>query len=139
MSLTKWSRALALSLFALAAPALAAETGSKVVIKVATGELPDPQAVLQSLEAVGGGEKQVKVMRQKSPAGQELTLELWGPFVPTAEVADTLRQAFPALASADIQVSTLDTKPAVPEVEDGERTVLPDGSIRIEKKVIKKQ
>lgn len=138
----KWSRALALSLFALAAPALAAETGSKVSIQLASGELPDPQAVMKSLEAVGGGEKAVKVTRQKAPEGQSMTLELWGPFVPTAEIAATLRQAFPALATADIQVSALDTPPPTPDVrelEGTERTVLPDGRVKVIKKVVKEQ
>ena len=141
MSLTQWSRAVALSLFALAAPALAAEEGgAKVVIKLASGEMPEPQKVVAALEAVGDtGEKQVKVQKTKSPAGQELTLELWGPFVPAAEAAAALRAAFPALASADIQASALTERPAVDELRDGVRTVLPDGRVKVEKKVIKQQ
>ena len=64
---------------------------------------------MESLEAVGG-EHQVRVQRRQSPGQQELTLDLWGNTVPQADIPKTLRDTFPVLASADIQVSTLDEK-----------------------------
>jgi hypothetical protein len=146
MSLTKWSRALVLSLFALAAPALAADTGTKVSIKLASGELPEGQQVIKALEAAGTGERNVKVMVQKSDAGKEMTLELWGAFTPAAEIPSTLRAAFPQLASADIQTSELTGAPEplrTREELDGEAetttTTTPDGKTMVRKRIIKKQ
>jgi hypothetical protein len=52
----------------------------------------------------------VRVKRRKSPEQEELTMELWGNTVPQADIPKTLREAFPVLAGADIQVSTLDAK-----------------------------
>jgi hypothetical protein len=57
-----------------------------------------------------GGEHQVRVMRRKATDQQELTLELWGNFVPQADISQTLRDTFSVLASADIQVATIDPK-----------------------------
>jgi hypothetical protein len=110
-----WSRILvALSFFSLsvqASPPATQEPGTKVSIRLATasGQLPDAEKLVESLEAVGG-EHQVRVMRHKSTDGQELTLELWGNFVPPADIPKTLRDTFPVLGSADIQVARLDPK-----------------------------
>ena len=115
MRTNPWSRILiALSFLSLSAQAgtpPGQETGTRVTVKLsqASGELPDPEKLVESLEAVGG-EHQVRVKRRKSPEQEELTMDLWGNFVPQADVSKTLREAFPVLSGADIQVSTLDAK-----------------------------
>jgi hypothetical protein len=88
------------------------ETGTRVVVKLAesSGALPEPEKVVESLVAVGGGERQVRLIRQQEAGVQELTVDLWGNTVPQADVAQTLRTSFPVLATADIQVSTLEAK-----------------------------
>jgi hypothetical protein len=108
-----WSRILiALSLLSLTVQASPpVEPGTRVTVRLAqaSGELPDPEKLVESLEAAGG-EHQVKVLRRKAADAQELTLELWGHFVPPADIPQTLRNTFPVLGSADIQVATLDPK-----------------------------
>lgn len=115
MRAAPWSRVLvALSFFALAAqaePPVTHESGTRVTVKLAAagGEMPDPEKLVESLNAVGG-EHEVRVKRRKSPGQEELTVDLWGNTVPQADIPKTLRENFPVLASADIQVSTLDAK-----------------------------
>lgn len=115
MRSNKWSRILiALSFFSLAAQASTPpgqETGTRVTVKLAesSGALPDAEKVVQSLEAVGG-EHLVKVQRRTTDGQQELNMDLWGNFVPQADIPQTLRETFPVLSSADIQVSTLEAK-----------------------------
>jgi len=113
MRANMWSRILiVLSFFSLSVQASPpAEPGTRVTIQLAqtSGALPEPEKVVQSLAAVGG-ERQVKVMHHKSADSQQLTLELWGNFVPQADVAKTLRDSFPVLGSADIQVASIDPK-----------------------------
>jgi hypothetical protein len=108
-----WSRVLVvLSFFALSAQASSPdESGTRVIVKLAeaSGELPEPQKMVQSLKSVGG-EHLIRVQRHEKDGQQELTLDLWGGTVPAADIPQTLRDAFPVLASADIQVSTLDPK-----------------------------
>ncbi len=140
MCVKMWSRPLLtvglLSLSLLALPAAAAEdaggeAGTLVSVKMpAGGELPDPQEVVESLLAKGG-KHVVKVERRKDDAQDAMSVKIWGPMVPASEVQGTLREAFPVLASADIQVSSVPAseKPKVEEGRDGERRV---------KKIIKK-
>lgn len=113
MRANMWSRILiVLSFFSLSVQASPpAEPGTRVTIQLAqaSGALPEPEKVVESLEAVGG-ERQVKVMRHKSADSQQLVLELWGNFVPQADIPKTLRDAFPVLGSADIQVASIDPK-----------------------------
>jgi hypothetical protein len=115
MRAAPWSRVLvALSFFALTAradPPVTHESGTRVTVKLAetSGQLPDPEKLVESLNTVGG-EHQVRVQRRKSPGQEELTVDLWGNTVPPADIPQTLRDTFPELASADIQVSTLDAK-----------------------------
>lgn len=115
MRSNKWSRILiALSFFSLAAQASTPpgqETGTRVTVKLAesSGALPEAEKVVQSLEAVGG-EHQVRVQRRTKDGQQELSMDLWGNFVPQADIPQTLRETFPVLSSADIQVSTLEAK-----------------------------
>jgi hypothetical protein len=108
-----WSRVLVvLSFFSLAAQASPPpEPGTRVTVKLAesSGELPDPEKMVQSLESVGG-EHLVRVQRRQDAGQQLLTLDLWGGTVPQADIPQTLRDAFPVLASADIQVTPLDPK-----------------------------
>jgi hypothetical protein len=125
MNLKNWSRhLLSLGLLSLAfgaLPAAAAEEGgTQVVVRLAngSGELPEAERMVQSLTAAGG-KHQVEVKVRKTPEQHEATLKLWGPTVPQAEIPQTLRDAFPALATADIQVSTLDASER-PRIEEGE-------------------
>jgi len=136
-----WSRILvALGFFSLAAQAFTPpgqETGTRVTVRLAeaSGELPDPEKVVESLEAVGG-EHQVRVQRRKSSGQQELTMDLWGNFVPQADIPQTLRDTFPVLASADIQVSTVDAKER-PKFEGAGRLELHGEKGTTVKKVVK--
>lgn len=125
MSMKHWSRQLlSLGLLSLALGALPAaaveEGGTLVVVRLAngSGELPEAEKMVQSLTAAGG-KHPVEVKVRKTPEQHEATLKLWGPTVPQAEIPQTLRDAFPALATADIQVSTLDAseRPRIEEVE----------------------
>jgi hypothetical protein len=111
-----WSRILVvLSFFALSSAQAdtppGQEPGTRVTVKLAeaSGELPEAEKLVQSLEAVGG-EHLVKVTRRKADGQQELTVDLWGNTVPQADIPQTLRDAFPVLSSADIQVATLEAK-----------------------------
>jgi hypothetical protein len=113
MRANMWSRILiVLSFFSLSVQASPpVEPGTRVTVKLAqaSGELPDAEKLVESLEAVGG-EHQVRVMKRKSPDAQELTMELWGNFVPQADIPKTLRDTFTVLATADIQVASIDPK-----------------------------
>jgi hypothetical protein len=139
-----WSRVLvALSFFSLAAQASPPpqEPGTRVTVQLAktSGELPEPEKMVESLMAVGGGERQVRVIRRNVTDQALLTLDLWGSTVPQADIPKTLRDAFPVLASADIQVSTLDPqdRPKRGEIErelPGEK-----GTVKKVVKLIKKE
>ena len=113
-----------LSLSLLALPAAAADTGTQVQVTMPSGkgELPDAEKLVQALEAPGG-EHQVEVKARKSPEQVLLTVKLWGNTVPAADIPRTLRDAFPVLAGADIQVSALDASErpqiSVDELRDG--------------------
>jgi hypothetical protein len=115
MRANMWSRILVVlgffSLTAQATPPATHEPGTRVTVKLAesSGQLPDPEKLVESLMSVGG-EHQVQVKRRLTSGQQELTLDLWGGTVPQDSIPQTLREAFPILASADIQVSTLDAK-----------------------------
>jgi hypothetical protein len=110
-----WSHVLVVlsffSLTAQASPPVTHEPGTRVTIRLAeaSGQLPDPEKMVDSLVSVGG-EHQVQVKRRQTAGQQELTVDLWGGTVPQADMPQTLRDAFPALASADIQVTSLDAK-----------------------------
>jgi hypothetical protein len=110
-----WSRVLVVlsffSLTAQASPPVTHEPGTRVTIRLAeaSGQLPDPEKMVDSLVSVGG-EHQVQVKRRQTDGQQELTVDLWGGTVPQADMPQTLRDAFPVLASADIQVTSLDAK-----------------------------
>lgn len=115
MRANMWSRALVvLSFFSLsvqASPPAAEEPGTRVIVRLAeaSGQLPEAEKVVQSIEAIGG-EHQVLVKRRDVEGQQELAVELWGATVPHADIPQTLREAFPVLATADIQVSSIDPK-----------------------------
>jgi hypothetical protein len=108
-----------LSLALGALPAAAAEEGgTQVVVRLASGELPEAQKMVRLLTAEDG-KHPVEVNVRKTPEQHEATLKLWGPTVPQADIPQTLRDAFPALATADIQVSTLNASER-PRIEEGE-------------------
>jgi hypothetical protein len=115
MRANMWSRALIvlsfLSLSVQASPPGTEEPGTRVTVRLAaaSGQLPDTESVVESLKAAGG-EHQVQVRRRHTPDQQELTVDLWGATVPPADIPQTLREGFPVLASAEIQVAALDPK-----------------------------
>jgi hypothetical protein len=110
-----WSRALVvLSFFSLsvqASPPATQEPGTRVTIQLAlaSGQLPDAEKLVESLVAAGG-EHQIRVRRQQTTDEQALTVDLWGATVPPADIPQTLREAFPVLASAGIEVASIDPK-----------------------------
>jgi hypothetical protein len=116
MRTNMWTRILvALCFFSLTAqanPSDVPESGTRVAITlaVASGELPEPEKLVESLKTVDG-KHIVQVKVHKTSEKQEVTLDLWGGTVPQADIPQTLRDAFPVLASADIQVSTLTERP----------------------------
>ncbi|WP_224366269.1 hypothetical protein [Hyalangium versicolor] len=138
MRANMWSRILVvLSLFSLttqASPPATPEPGTRVIVKLAesSGQLPDPETLVASITSVGG-QHQIQVKHHLTPGQQELTLDLWGGTVPQDSIPQTLREAFPVLASADIQVSTLDPRDR-PKSEG-----LEDGKVVKKVKIIKKQ
>jgi hypothetical protein len=110
-----WSRALVvLSFFSLsvqASPPADPEPGTRVTIQlaVASGQLPDAEKLVESLVAAGG-KHQIQVRRQQTADQQALTMDLWGATVPPADIPQALREAFPVLASAGIEVASIDPK-----------------------------
>lgn len=127
MNLKHWSRPLLslglLSLVLGSLPAAATEEqGTQVVVRLAqtSGELPEAEKMVQSLTAAGG-KQLVEVKVRKTPEQQEATLQLWGRTVPQQDIPQTLREAFPVLATADIQVTALDPSTR-PQPEPGEGT-----------------
>lgn len=115
--------------------AWAEETGTRVEVRLASGTMPDPEKVVAALITVGSGERQVKVIRKRATGGETLTLDLWGGTVPEAEIPSTLRESFPALAPAEIQVSTLPLSEK-PKLEAGEGEPSDDGKV-IRKRIIR--
>ena len=112
-AMTMWSRVLVvLSLFSLTAQASPPdEPGTQVSIKLAeaSGQLPEPEKLVDSLKSVGG-EHQVRLQRREKDGQQELTHGAVGRHRSSGGHPQTLREAFPVLATADIQVSTLNPK-----------------------------
>lgn len=147
MRTNMWSRILvALCFFsftAQATPPEAPEPGTRVAITLpqASGELPEPEKLVESLKTVDG-KHIVQVKVHKTPEQQQATLDLWGGTVPQADIPQTLREAFPVLASADIQVSTLDEKDR-PKLEGRGRLVRElggeKGTVKKIVKIIKKE
>jgi hypothetical protein len=141
-----WSRVLvALSFFSLtaqASPPATQDPGTRVTVRLAeaSGQLPDPEKMVESLVAVGG-EHQIQVQRHQKDGQQDLTIDLWGGTVPQADIPQTLRTAFPELASADIQVSTLDAKdrPKPPDCDLKELHGEKDVTVKKVVKIIKKE
>jgi hypothetical protein len=142
-----WSRVLVvLCFFSLSAQANPPEEpGTRVSIKLAesTGQLPEAEKLVKSIETVGG-EHLVRVQRHHDAGQQELTMDMWGGTVPQADIPQTLRDAFPVLAAADIQVSTLDPKDR-PKMNPGELRKLrgekdgEPGTVKRVVKIIKKE
>jgi hypothetical protein len=110
-----WSRVLVvlsfLSLSVQASPPAPEEPGTRVTVRLATasGQIPETESMVSALKAAGG-EHQVQIRRRQMPDQQELTIDLWGATVPPADIPQTLREGFPELASAEIQVTALDPK-----------------------------
>jgi hypothetical protein len=113
---------------------LADETGTKVSIRAASETLPDAQKVVDALLA-RGDEHLVRATRHKSQEQEELTLELWGSWMPSAQIQGALRDGFPALAAAEIQVSPLDSS-AKPKLDPADLDQAHDGKVM--KKIIKR-
>jgi hypothetical protein len=131
-----WVGLLSLGLYAEPAAAAEEEGGTQVSVKLpaGSGELPEGEKLVEALLAAGG-KHVVKATRQKSPEQDHVTLQLWGPTVPAADIPKTLRDAFPVLARADIQVSALAASER-PKVEEALRRG-GDGTRKV-RKIIKK-
>ena len=131
-----WVGLLSFGLYAQPAAAAEEEGGTQVSVKLPTGsgELPEGEKMVEALLATGG-KHVVKATRKKSPEQDHFTLQLRAPTVPAADIPKTLRDAFPVLARADIQVSALaaSERPRVEEALRGE-----DGTRKV-RKIIKKQ
>lgn len=135
----RWFQAMSMAVVAVAVSgteARAQDTGTRVTIQLAqaAGELPEPEKLVQAVTAVSG-ERQVRLMVKNAEGTHQLTLDLWGAVVPAADIPRTLREAFPVLAQATIETSTLDAsqKPSV-ELRDAEVQTSGDGTRRIVKK-----
>jgi hypothetical protein len=147
MRANMWSRVLVVlsffSLSAQASPPTDGDPGTRVAIRLAdaSGQLPDPEKLVESLATVDG-RHEVRVKRRQTEGQQELTVDIWGGTVPQADIPQTLRGAFPVLASADIQVSTLSAndRPRIDESCDGpEGGQGGPGKVKKVVKIIKKQ
>ncbi len=136
----------AFTVLALSGVALAEEGGTRVSVTLtkAQGALPDPQKMVEALEPLGGGERQVVVKRKNTDVGAEVSIDLWGPSLPSTEIPAALRSAFPVLVQAQIQVAALDAA-SRPKLDDTGATTTtettPDGKVKriIKKRVVKTQ
>lgn len=133
MQIRSWVAVLAV---AFSSAALADDaSGTRVTIKAAnTVQLPQADKLADAVMAVGGGERQVMVQKKQAESDTTLQLDLWGAVTPASEIASTLREAFPVLKDATIDVTTLDASQR-PQLPPDERPA--DGKKRIIKKVIK--
>jgi hypothetical protein len=97
--------------------AWAADTGIRVVIRVpADVQVPDVEALLTRIAPQGHqGGLQVFAHKKAQNGIDETQLDLWGPTLPQAEIEGALRAGFPALSGAEIVVSTVTEKPAIPD------------------------
>jgi hypothetical protein len=143
MRVKMWSRPLLsaglLLLGMYAPPALAADEGTQVLVTLPadSGELPEHEKLVQAVKAAGG-EHQVKVMHKKSAEQHVITMQVWGNTIPAADIPRTLREGFPVLAKADIQVSALDASQR-PNFEELEREGLRSTDGKKVKRIIKKE
>ncbi len=138
-----WSPVLvALCLFSLSVQAAPDAPGTRVTVRLAeaTAQLPDPEKMVESLTTLGG-QHEVRVKRRLEAGQQELTMDLWGGTVPQADIPQSLRDSFPVLASADIQVSTLDPqdRPRPDESCDMKGPHGEKGTVKKVVKIIKKE
>jgi len=125
---TTWMWALVVLKVMLPGTALAEGTGqagTRVVIRVpADIAIPDAEALLTRLTPQGRREQLTVAAHKKVENGiSETRLDLWGNTIPQSEMEATLRSGFPALAGAEIVVSSVDAseKPATPEECKGVR------------------
>jgi len=123
--------------------ALAEDPGIRVVIRVpADVAVPDPEALLTRMTPPGSrgthGKMTVAVHKKVENSISETRIDLWGKAIPQPEIEGALRTGFPALAGAEIIVSSVDAseKPAVPEECKGVRK---GGKCRVVKKEERKR
>jgi len=125
---TSWMWALVVLAVLVPGAALAEGTGApgiRVVIRVpADVAVPDAEALLTRLTPEGRREQLTVGAHKKVENGiSETRLDLWGNTIPQSEMEAALRNGFPALAGAEIVVSSVDAseKPAIPEECKGVR------------------
>jgi len=111
-------------------PAPLPSSAQHVTLTIHHGELPDPEALVQTL-VTPGGRHEVRVRAHKTDDSRELTIDLWGSTIDDDQVRSALEKAFPQLTSATVEVSRIDAAP--PKAEDGE------GAQPGERVIIKKQ
>lgn len=128
----------AMALWLVGGTAQAEESGTRVTIQLAqtAGAMPEAEKLVQAVTAVSG-ERQVRVMRRDAEGASNVQLDLWGAVLPATEIPGALREAFPVLAQATIQTSTLDAsqRPTV-ELREGEVETSSDGTRRVIKKKV---
>ncbi len=115
-------------------------TGTKVVVRLpeSNGQMPEAEKLVKSLEAVGPGTREARVLRRNEQGKTEIILELWGHFAPAAEIPRTLRDAFPVLAGATIDVSALAAADR-PKLDPNEAPEGSKGKRVIVKKIVKRE
>ena len=100
----------------LSSAARADDAGIRVVIRVpADVQVPDVEALLTRIAPPPHEGLQIFAHKKAQNGIDETQIDLWGKTLPQAEIEGALRAGFPALSGAEIVVSTVTEKPAVPD------------------------
>lgn len=131
----KWFASAAALLLLAPLAARADDSGTRVTIRPAAGTaLPDPEKIVSQLTTVTG-DHEVRVSARRSPTGEELTIDLWGQTLDANDIAPTLKQAFPVLASAEITVGAADPKDKPKPDPELEREARSGAKVKVIRKV----
>lgn len=123
-------KAVVVVLATFGAAAALGEDGTRVEIRSASTLELEAHKLVEAITTVDGAKKQLKVMRKKTPDGDQITLDVWGGTAPASEIPALLRESFPQLAGATITVSVA---PAAEQPNEGD---LPTGEGTVRKRVI---
>ena len=113
----RWMCAAVVAGAMLSGGALAGDTGVRVVIRVPVDvQVPDPEALLTKITPQGHQPgTQVFVHKKAENGVDETQMDVWGQTLAQAEIEGALRAGFPMLSGAEIVVSTVTEKPAIPD------------------------